>query len=296
MNGSFLWNLIISTMLVGAGLLYIQGWRKQQPVFPAGGSGAAKHVNVKGLIVFFTGLSLLGLALVSPLHAFASRYFSLRALQHLLLIAWAPSLILSSNPWPVFRLAMPAWSSGALSSESSAHRRLKQGWRSISQPGIVWLLFAAVFWLWYDPLMHQATLSYPWVRTIEVLTLFFAAGLYWWHITGAMPRVHPPMPWLLRILYTFVGVVTIKLVGLIVMFAEQRYYFYPNPFQLGGLHLDDQRLGGMVFWVIGGTVFLTTAVLLTRRWLGQEEVKPNLPESTWATDEAMLAPGLRKRM
>lgn len=36
---------------------------------------------------------------------------------------------------------------------------------------------------------------------------------------------------------------------------------------------------------------LATAVLLMRDWLKMKDDKPALPESTWGTEEMMLAPG-----
>ncbi len=78
------------------------------------------------------------------------------------------------------------------------------------------------------------------------------------------------------------------------MFSDTIIFLYPAPFQMSGLDIDGQRLGGMIFWIIGGSVFLTTAIVLFLRWLAEEENKPNLPESTWASEEAMRAPGWEK--
>jgi hypothetical protein len=50
----------------------------------------------------------------------------------------------------------------------------------------------------------------------------------------------------------------------------------------------------MITWIVGGAAYVMTAILLMREWLMEEEGKPILPESAWATDEALLAPHLKR--
>jgi cytochrome c oxidase assembly factor CtaG len=126
---------------------------------------------------------------------------------------------------------------------------------------------------------------------MEIVTLFTVALLNWWHVTHALPHVHPPMRPVVRVLYALISVWPVKLVGLILLFADRPIYQYPASFQFSGLQINDYSLGAMIAWVIGGTVYAVTCILLLRRWLITEEEKPALPESVWATDEAMLAPG-----
>jgi hypothetical protein len=33
---------------------------------------------------------------------------------------------------------------------------------------------------------------------------------------------------------------------------------------------------------------------MARQWLAEEADKPALPESNWATDESMIAPGIKR--
>ncbi len=278
----FVWQVGITAVIILIVVLYVRGRRQQQTI------------ERSPLILFLIGLTLLAIALLSPLHRLAGQYFFARVTQHLLLIAWIPSLILASNPLPTLQQGLPvAWQSG-LKTRPSLDPKIQQTIHTITSPGTVLLLFASVFWLWYDPTLHRMSVEYAWVRPFEILSLLTVAGLYWWHITAVAPRLHQPMPWVIRILYVFIGVIIIKLVGLIVMFNETILFLYPAPFQMGGLDIDGQRLGGMIFWIIGGSVFITTAIVLFLRWLAEEESKPSLPESTWGSDEAMRAPGWEK--
>ena len=278
----FVWQVGITAVISITVVFYLRGRRRQQTT------------TRMPLILFLAGLTLLAVALVSPLHQLAGQYFFARVTQHLLLIAWIPSLILSSNPLPTLQQGLPASWQSRWEVRPSLHPKIQQTIHIMTAPGAALLLFASVFWLWYDPVLHALSVQYAWIRPFEIFTLLSAAGLYWWHITGAAPHHHQPMPWVIRIIYVLIGVIIIKLVGLIVMFSETIIFLYPAPFHMPGLDIDGQRLGGMIFWIIGGSVFITTAIVLFSRWLAEEENKPSLPESTWASEEAMRAPGWEK--
>ncbi|MEZ4591343.1 MAG: hypothetical protein R3D55_09395 [Chloroflexota bacterium] len=50
----------------------------------------------------------------------------------------------------------------------------------------------------------------------------------------------------------------------------------------------------MNIWDLGIGFALGTAVLLMRDWPKTEDEKPHLPESIWASEEIMMAPGFGK--
>jgi putative membrane protein len=294
MGGFWIWQLSVTAVLVSASALYLRGWLKLQRYQLARQSPTARRAAHRALALFLAGLALLSIALLSPLHPLAELYFTARTAQHLLLIGAAPSLLLSANPLPVLVQGLPARWLGWLARRSRPVPAVAQTGRALTSAGAVWVLFAATFWLWYDPALHQATREHGWLRAVEVGSLLGTAVLYWWRITGALPRTHRPLPTVLRIGYTFAGVVAIKAVGVIFMFMPDALYAYAAVFQFGNLAVSDQLLGGVIFWALGGSVYALMALLLLRQWLGQEENKPGLPENAWATDEAMLAPGLKK--
>jgi putative membrane protein len=243
---------------------------------------------------FYAGLLLLWLALFSPLERWTTHYFFARVAQHLLLIAWIPATLLWGRPFTILPLGLSQplrekigrW----LEKSPSDHAYLI----TLTHPSVVLFAFVATFWLWYDPALHSATLDHAWLRLVEKSSLLLTAAFYWWHITGSAGALHAPMPPIIRILFTLLGAGPIKLVGLILLFTDETIYNYPGTIALSGLDLTAQSLGGMIIWIAGGLVYSTTAAGLMRSWLGQEDEKPVLPLSVWATEEAMLAPGVRK--
>jgi cytochrome c oxidase assembly factor CtaG len=55
--------------------------------------------------------------------------------------------------------------------------------------------------------------------------------------------------------------------------------------------IEDQQIAGIIMWVPGSMMYIVAALILVARWLQQEESKPWLPESEWASDDALAAPG-----
>jgi hypothetical protein len=42
-------------------------------------------------------------------------------------------------------------------------------------------------------------------------------------------------------------------------------------------------------------MYMLAALIIAARWLQKEEGKPALPESTWATEKALAAPGMETK-
>ena len=243
--------------------------------------------------IFYIANLIILIVLASPFYTLATRLFSVHVAQHILLMALIPCLLTLSNPYPILKAGLPKQIKTYL-----AHPKLRAFYKSqtenikhLTSPGVAFILATVSFWIWYDPKIHQLTLQYAWVHRFETTLLFFVALFYWWHILGAEPHLHQRMPPIIRILYTMVGTWPIKIVGLILLFSSQSVYQYPPSYQFSGLNINDQGVGAILVWALGGFVFSTTATILARDWLHKEELKPIDPAPAWQTDKAMRAPG-----
>ena len=279
--GLWVWRGSMTAVVTVLLLLYYRGWRQQPPQRP-----------YRALALFSTSLGLLFITLATPFHQFASQYFFMRTAQHLLLIAWIPALLLASDPWPLLWVGLPSWAQERWHEQKRPSPIWQSRFRFLTAPGTIWLILICSFWLWYDPTLHQATLTYPWLRSIEIISLFIPALLYWWHVTGATPHRHNQLSLIARVVLTIAATMPIKIVGLILLFVPETVYVYPRPL-IAGFVFDAESLGGVIVWVLGGIVYSWTAVYLMRQWLADEDKKPTLPAAIWDTEEAMLAPGLR---
>jgi cytochrome c oxidase assembly factor CtaG len=285
--------LLFAALLILVGVAYVRGWRQLPGRVPEIAHTATYR---RSLVSFLLGLCLLAVVTVTPLADLSLRYFSARSMQHMILVASVPAFLVMANPVPALMLGMPQ---GLRLRASAWWNRASLSWLRrfvfwYTRPGVTLLSFLCVCWFWYDPRIHQATLRHGWVHALEIVSLLGISLLNWWHISGAWPRTHGLMQPILRILYTTVSIWPLKIVGLILLFIPTRFYDYPETWRFSGLAIDDYIFGAMVTWIVGGAAYVMTAILLMREWLMEEEGKPILPESAWATDEALLAPHLKR--
>ena len=54
------------------------------------------------------------------------------------------------------------------------------------------------------------------------------AGLHWWHVKAAAPRIHPRLPTFPHMIYTLAGAGPLKIPGLFILFSVTSFYAFPT--------------------------------------------------------------------
>jgi len=299
------WRLEVILVLVLAGTIYSRGWlRVRSPrrgrgprrgQAPQGQPGPGRNRLAVGwrLVAYLAGLVLLGLALMSPIDVLGGQLFFMHMIQHLLLVMIVPPLLLIANPLPFFMWGLPARARRQVGRWLNSGSPFRRGLRSLTAPGMVWMLFVAFLLGWHDPAAYNAALRSDLVHDLEHLTFFGSAMLFWWPIVGAGPRLRA-LSRGVRIAYLLATVPVNMAAGVAISFANQPIYTYyttvPRPW--GMTVMQDQMLGGVIMWIPGSMMYLFAALILISRLIQVESDKQPLPESEWAADEALLAPGL----
>ena len=296
------WRPDVIIVLALAGTLFITGWRRlRRRTRPQRRAGGGWHASaVWRPVSYVAGLIFVGLALMSPLDVLSSQLFSMHMIQHLLLIMVAPPLLLLANPMPFMLWGLPGkWRlkiGRGLSRLLNGKSIFRHYLRKATTPGIVWMFWLVSIIGWHDPNAYNAALSSDLVHDLEHLTFFLGGMLFWWHVTGAGPRIHKQFGLIGRIAFALSAVPPNMLTGAVIAFAtEPIYTYYNNVPRLMGLSvLEDQQLGGVIMWVPGSMMYIIAALVLISRLLQGESRKPPLPEAEWSSDEALIAPGLEK--
>ena len=273
------WRWVETAVLLLVLFIYLRGNTRQ--------SGRSKIQD----ITFFCGFTLLLIIAASPFNHLATQLFSMRVLQRILLVALIPLLILSSDPVPVLFAGLPGNAQYRLRELPSTHPNWFDTIHRFTAPAAIWLLFICVFWIGYDLNFHQLTIRSQAWHGLETGVLFVVAALYWWHILAVSPKLHQPMPPVVRIGYVLAAALPVKIIGFVLLFSTSTIYNYPGSIQLGYLSINDQSLGAMFHWSLGGIAFTWTGIYLMRAWFDKEAHKPIMPHAAWATQERMLAPG-----
>jgi len=205
----------------------------------------AAAVEPRQVALFFSGIALLFVALEGPLHDLSDHYlFSAHMLQHMFLTLFAPPLLLLGTPgWLLRPLIRPP-----------LVRRVA---RTLTGPLPALLLFNVLFTMSHFPVFYQKTLEDHNVHVAEHLLFLATAVITWWPLLSPLPEL-PRLAYPLQLLYVFGQTFSGFLVGAFLTNTPRVLYpYYAAAPRVWGISpIDDQRLGGLLMWVAGGTFFL----------------------------------------
>ena len=206
-------------------------------------------------------------ALSAPLDRLAHASFAAHMIQHLLLIAGAAPLLLLADPFAALCWALPApvrLRAGRLLRGGAPLRAL---WRGLTTVSLAWLTHVAALWLWHLPRAYDAAVADRVVHDVEHLVFFGTAVLFWWPIIQPAPRLRPPAGYGIRVSYLVLAALQGSLLGLLLTMSREAWYrAYPSA--------EDQSLGGLVMWGVGGAVDMLAVLILLGTYLGAQDRAP----------------------
>jgi cytochrome c oxidase assembly factor CtaG len=214
--------------------------------------------------LYFAGVAVVTLALVSPLDAIGEEYLlSGHMLQHVLIGDLGPALILTALRGPLFFFLLPSNVLRAL----TRHAWIRAGASFLVRPRVSLTIWALVFAGWHVPAAYGATLSNRALHDLEH-ALFFVAGILVWNLL-----VDPTRRKELTLrgrLGAAVGLYAAgQLLAYVLVFSFDPLYsdYAAQDERLLGLSpLTDQRGAGVVMMVEQLVTLGTCAALLLRSW------------------------------
>jgi putative membrane protein len=213
------------------------------------------------------GFLALVIALISPLDPLSSALFSAHMVQHMLLVAVAPVVLILANVQVPYLWSMPRrWRSAFLALPDRAPW-LGTTWRAIGHPLPVLILHSLVLWIWHVPALYNAAIRSEVIHMLEHATMLGTAALFWWLVIQRGRR--SGMSYGIGVLL-IVGVVIQKTaLGALITFSPGALYGeYATTTAAWGLTpLEDQQLAGAVMMGPWGVVYLVAGVVLFARWV-----------------------------
>jgi putative membrane protein len=257
-------------LLVLSGWLY---WRGVRRLWREPGSEAGRRLGVRAWEAwcYAGGWFALFVALVSPLHAWGRVLFSAHMTQHeVLMLVAAPLLVLGRPLVPMLR-ALPVGWARAVGNAGRA-RWWQTVWRVITNPLVAWAIHAVALWVWHIPLLFQAVLDHEWVHTLQHLSFFLSALLFWWALVHGRQGA---LGYGAGVLYLFTTALHSGLLGALITFATSAWYpAYTGLTASWGLTpLEDQQLGGLIMWIPAGLVYVVAGLALFGGWLRASEAR-----------------------
>jgi cytochrome c oxidase assembly factor CtaG len=263
--------------------IYARGWRRLHQQAP-------QRFGIARLLCFYAGLTVLFLAIASPLDAFTGLLLIAHMTQHLLLTMVAPPLILFGAPYLPLLRGLPPKVLKYGAGPFLAWPALQRFGRLLTHPAVCWLTFVLATVLWHIPVFYELALRSEFWHEVEHLCFFGSAILFWWPVIQPEPvRQHWPQ-WTM-ILYLFLADLLNTALSALLSFYERVIYpTYTSVPRITRLTaLEDQIGAGALMWVSGSLAYLIPAGLLTIKLLSSRQgVRPSSLSSRISTGKSRV--------
>lgn len=221
---------------------------------------------------YVLGVLMLFLSIESPIDPLGETYlFSAHMAQHLVMILIVPPLLL----WGIPEAEARSW---------LRHPRIAMIEGILGKPIVAWLSCIGLMTLWHWPALYNLALGNQTIHIFQHLTFLVSGTMFWWPVMSPIPERR--MSSMAAILYLFAAVAENSALGIALTFIRPGHYgSYTHPADpLGALSLirnqwgmtavADQRLGGLLMWIPGCSVYFVAILLLVVEWYDRDDTEP----------------------
>jgi putative membrane protein len=225
-------------------------------------------------IAFWIGWTMLAVAVAPPLDSAASVSFSAHMVQHELLMVTGAPLTVVGRPLVMWLHALPSRVrvsvGGGLSSKP-----LSRSWQFVTTPWVAWATHALVISLWHLPSWYEAALRSEPVHAVQHATFLATAVPFWW---GLIYGRYGRASYGAAAFFVFLSSVHTGMLGAMFALGDRPAYalYVERARNIGLDAVADQQLGGLVMWVLTGTVLTIFGLGLVVAWLAEAERRENL--------------------
>ncbi len=255
--------------------VYARGWLRLRRDSP-------NAISARQLTGFTLGLFSLWIAVGSPLTAFNHELLSVHMVQHVLLMAVAPPLVLMGAPALPLLYGVPPTTRWACRwfLRCTLIQRLR---RHLTHPVVCWLAPVIALVGWHVPFVFELAVRSTCWHGVQAAS-FLVAGLLFW-----MPVVQSPPHWSLP-LYLFAATLPCDALSAFLVFCDRVVYpSYLSAPRLWNLSpLGDQECAGALMWVCVTLIYLLPAVATTIHLLSP--TKTSVQEAGYEATELRLQP------
>jgi putative membrane protein len=235
--------------------LYVHGWRRIQS---ASGSSIPGWRSAS----FLFGMFLIWAALGSPLVAYDHDLLTVHMIQHLLLMTFAPALILLGEPLLVFCHGLPRFA-------QVFRRPLVQRFaHKLSRPALCWSVSALTLIGWHVPALFTLGMHSEVWHCVEQASFLGAGFLFWLPVVQPWPGVSMGPQWS-TLLYLFLATLPCDILSGFLVFSDRVAYpvYFSMPRHSGFSVLEDQQCAAALMWTCVTVVYLVPAAILNIRLL-----------------------------
>ncbi len=222
-------------------LLFLQAWLRLRR------RGRRDLAGWDRPLLFFCGMTLGVLALISPLDTIGERYLvSAHMLQHMLIADSAPALVLLAIRGPLVFFLLPP----LLLRPLARIGPLRAALGGLLHPGVAFAAWALAFGLWHIPIAYDFAVAHTPAHDLEHLSFVLAGTLVWAQMIDPARRAALRRPE--RVGFAVALFAGGQALAYVLLFSFGPLYptYADQPERLFGIGaLADQRLAGAIMMV-----------------------------------------------
>jgi cytochrome c oxidase assembly factor CtaG len=219
---------------------------------------------------FLLGLLLIWMAWGSPLAAYDHSLLTAHMIKHLLLMTFAPPLILLGDPLKFLWHGSPLLARSALSRALGRTLVHRLG-RILTLPALCLTVSALTLLAWHLPALFTLCVQSEIWHTFEQITFLAAGLLFWWPVVQPWPSASTGARWSM-LLYLFLATLPCDILSGFLVFSDRLAYpvYLSAPRVLGFSVLEDQQCAASLMWTCITLVYLVPAAIICMRLLAPQ--------------------------
>jgi cytochrome c oxidase assembly factor CtaG len=255
--------LPLTLAVVFTAWVYVRGWLSLR-------STSFNGIQTWRAISFLLGLSLIWVAVASPIASWDAELLTLHMVQHLLLMTFAAPLMVLGAPVRPFLLGLPSAFMYAFV-RPPLRRPAQRIGRTLGRPAVCWCAATATLVGWHIPAAFTVAMQSQMWHAIELASFLVAGVLFWLPVVQARPDASTSAGWSI-VVYLFLATLPCDILSAFLVFSERVAYpiYLSMPRHSSLSVLEDQQLAGALMWTVVTIVYLTAGAILSARLLSPQ--------------------------
>jgi cytochrome c oxidase assembly factor CtaG len=256
----------LTLAFVFTALLYARGWCALR-------SESATVIQTWRAASCFGGLSLVWVAVASPIASWDAELLTLHMVRHLLLMTIAAPLIWLGEPLRASLRGLPSQFRSAVIRPVFRSRPMQHLGAALARPSVSWCAATATLVGWHIPQAFALAMQSEMWHAVEYASFLATGLLFWWPVVRPWPSRSTSAGWS-TVVYLFLATLPCDVLSAFLVFSDRVAYptYHSMPRHSGLSALEDQQCAGALMWTAVTIVYFVAAGLLSAQLLSPQGI------------------------